>query len=198
MADSVHFDLLAPSLLRFVVAPRLRRVGERRHQEGSAKASKKHRVSMCSKRLLKEPARCQYVASAQAGSVQSYPGYRQFAGRDQGAPCGQHHVVLGFLPGQPAQPPACQGTMGQAGTRARKVCCLGSFCAVCASRFHACMQTVARRACASDATANRTRTTIVVSLMWSTLAKDSVVTASGSMSRDSANLESICPSSTIP
>ena len=59
------------------------------------------------------------------------------------------------------------------------------------------MQTVARRACASDATANRTRTTIVVSLMWSTLAKDSVVTASGSMSRDSANLESICPSSTI-
>ena len=41
MADSVHFDLLAPSLLRFVVAPRLRRVGERRHQEKSAKASKK-------------------------------------------------------------------------------------------------------------------------------------------------------------
>ena len=139
-----------------------------------------------------------FFAICQAGSGRSYPGYRQFAGRDQGAPCGQHHVVLGFLPGQPAQPPACQGTMGQAGTRARKVCCLGSFCAVCASRFHACMQTVARRACASDATANRTRTTIVVSLMWSTLAKDSVVTASGSMSRDSANLESICPSSTIP
>lgn len=33
------------------------------------------------------------------------------------------------------------------------------------------MQTVARRACASDATAKKTRTTIVVSLLWSSLAK---------------------------
>ena len=40
-----------------------------------------------------------------------------------------------------------------------------------------------------DATAKRTQTTIVVSLLWSSLTKDGVVTSFDSMSSDSANLE---------